>query len=468
MKLGLSVALVALTAAFVAAACGDGDGVDAHLPPADDPRSGGDTTVFDTTRQAFAQPLRNLVGDRRDTFFVGNAIFNRGWVTAPASVADFDGLGPLFNASSCSGCHFKDGRGRPPLDEKESFLSMLVRLSVPGVSAHGEPMPEPSYGEQLQNDAIFGLAPEAKPRVSYVEEPGTYADGEPYSLRRPTYTFEALAYGPLAPDVMVSARVAPVVVGLGLLEAIPEETLLGWADPDDRDGDGISGRPNHVWDVARAKTVVGRFGWKANQPDLDQQNDAAFLGDMGITSARFPDEGCTPAQPGCASALTGPVPQLRDSFSVDVGFYMRTLAVPARRDVESTAVRRGGALFVRAGCTGCHKPLVTTGDSPGFPELSRQTIRPYTDLLLHDMGPGLADGRPDFEATGSEWRTPPLWGIGLVRTVNRHQLFLHDGRARGFAEAILWHGGEAERAREAFRAMSATERSELVTFLESL
>lgn len=434
----------------------------------DDPRSGGDTTVFDTTRGAFAQPLANLKGERRDTFFVGNAIFNRGWVTAPASVADFDGLGPLFNAASCSGCHFKDGRGRPPEEPDEAFLSMLVRLSVPGLGPHGEPVPEPSYGDQLQGEAILGVPREGFARITYEEVAGAFADGTGYTLRRPTVTIERLGYGPLAPGAMLSARVAPVVIGLGLLEAIPEADILARADPDDRDGDGISGRPNRVWDAAKQATVLGRFGWKANQPSLAQQNLGAFAGDMGITSALFPEEGCTAAQAECAKALTGPTPQLAGSLADDVLFYTQTLAVPARRDVDDPVVRRGRALFAEARCSSCHVPRWTTGELPGFPELSRQTIRPYTDLLLHDMGPELADGRPDFEASGTEWRTPPLWGIGLVRTVNRHELFLHDGRARGFAEAILWHGGEAARSRDHFKAMPRADRDALVAFLGSL
>lgn len=441
---------------------------DETVEPPDDPNSGGDTTVFDETRAAFSLPAANLHGERRDTFFVGNAVFNRGWVTAVASVADFDGLGPLFNAASCSGCHFKDGRGRPPIDADEAFLSMLIRLSVPGRGAHGEPVDEPTYGGQLQGAAILGIVPEGLARVAYDEVPGAFADGMPYSLRRPTYRIERLGYGPLAPDAMLSPRTAPFLIGLGLLEAVPASTIVALADPDDGDGDGISGRPNHVWDVERQSTVLGRFGWKANQPSLRQQNAGAFVGDMGITSSIFPSEGCTAVEKTCAEASTGPTPQLASALLDDVVFYTRTLAVPARRIVADPVVRRGRALFDGAGCARCHVATLSTGDLDGFPELSRQTIHPYTDLLLHDMGPELADNRPDFEATGTEWRTPPLWGIGLVHTVNRHDLLLHDGRARGLAEAILWHGGEAQRARETFRSMAQDDRDAVIRFLESL
>ncbi len=457
--------VVALSFLALAVACGDPD---TEVLPIDDARSGGATTVFDDTRDAFARPLANLKGDRRDDFFVGNSVFNRGWVTAPASVADFDGLGPLFNATSCSGCHFKDGRGRPPEEPDESFLSMLIRLSVPGRASDGGPVAEPTYGLQLHENSVLGVPAEGRARVTYVEEAGTFADGTPYSLRRPTYTIEALGYGPLASDTQTSPRVAPFIVGLGLLEVIPEATILALADPADRDGDGISGRPNRVWDTERRTTVLGRFGWKANEPTLHQQNAAAFLGDLGITSAMFPNEDCSAAQRECRDALTGPTPQLRDVLAQQVDYYTRTIAVPGRRNVASDGVRRGRKVFEGARCSSCHVPTLETGDAAGFPELAHQTIHPFTDLLLHDMGPDLADGRPDFEATGSEWRTPPLWGVGLVRTVNRHSYFLHDGRARGFVEAILWHGGEAAASRQAFLAMSKTERDALVAFLESL
>ena len=463
--IGGSSRMRALGIAALLGACGDPD---TEVLPVEDARSGGDTTVFDDTRDAFARPLANLHGDRRDDFFLGNSVFNRGWVTAPASVADFDGLGPLFSATSCSGCHFKDGRGRPPEEPDESFLSMLVRLSVPGRTGEGGPMPEPSYGLQLQENGVLGVPAEGRARVTYVEEPGAFADGTPYSLRRPTYAIEQLGYGPLSPGTQLSPRVAPVMIGLGLLEAVPEDVIVALADPDDRDGDGISGRPNRVWDVERRTTALGRFGWKANEPTLHQQNAAALLGDLGITSAMFSVEACTPRQVECGQALTGPTPQLRDVLWAQLDYYTRTIAVPGRRNVESELVRRGRRAFEGARCASCHVPTLETGEVAGFPELSRQVIHPFTDLLLHDMGPELADGRPDFEATGSEWRTPPLWGIGLVQRVNRHSYFLHDGRARGFAEAILWHGGEAAASRESFLAMSKTERDALVAFLESL
>lgn len=462
---------VALLGAIAVAACSsdnpNGDQTNDTLGP-DDPKSGGDGTNFDTSRDAFNKPLAHLRGDRRDQFFVGNAIFNRSWVAAPASTADFDGIGPLFNAANCSACHFKDGRGRPPIADGEELVSMLVRLSIPGTDERRGVVPEPNYGDQLQGGSIYGVPAEGNVRVNYTERTGTFADGEAWSLRVPSLTVEELGYGPLAPDVMMSARVAPSLAGLGLLEAIPEATLLAQADPDDADHDGISGRPNYVWDIKQQARVMGRFGWKANQPSIRQQDASAFSGDMGITSSLLGDEGCTPVQKGCVEAPTGPTPQLRADIGDSVDYYIFTLGVPGRRDIDKPEVKRGRVLFNQIGCASCHTPTIVTGDSAEFPETAHQTIHPYTDLLLHDMGPELADNRPDFEASGTEWRTPPLWGIGLIEHVNRHTLFMHDGRARGFSEAILWHGGEGASSAAAYINLPKSDRDALVAFLGSL
>ena len=448
-----------LTVLLVAgAACAD---------PSREALSGGAATVQATTRQAFGQPLPHLTADQETRFFVGNSFFNRNWVSAPASATARDGLGPLFNARSCSACHLHDGRGRPPAPG-EDMMSMLVRLSVPGQDPYRGVVPEPTYGDQFNGLALPGVPPEGRALVTYEEMPGTYEDGESYSLRRPAYTFSDLQYGPMHPDTQLSPRVAPAMVGLGLLEAVPETTLLAMADPDDTDGDGISGRPNRVWDKARQETVVGRFGWKANQPNVAQQVAGAFLGDIGITSPLFPHENCPVEAVACRQASNGGNPELSESLLGHVAFYSRTLAVPARRNSRLPEVRRGRKLFDEAQCNACHTPTLRTGAVPGLPDLSGQVIHPYTNLLLHDMGAGLADNRPDYEASGSEWRTPPLWGIGLIETVNRHTFFLHDGRARNLAEAILWHGGEAEASKEHFRRMPREDREALLQFLDSL
>lgn len=266
---------------------------------------------------------------------------------------------------------------------------------------------------------------------------------------------------------MISPRAAPAMIGLGLLEAIPEEDIVAAADEDDADGDGISGRPNRVWNKDTGKQALGRLGWKANQPDMHHQAAGAFLGDMGITSSLFSSPDCTEAESDCALAPNGGEPEIGDERLDRVVFYSRTLAVPARRDVDDPGVVSGKHLFEQAGCAACHTQSFRTGEFE-IAELANQKIHPYTDLLLHDMGPELSDDRPDFLAAGEEWRTPPLWGLGLVHVVNHHRYLLHDGRARGFAEAILWHGGEAEASREAFRALPREDREALISFLESL
>ncbi len=430
--------------------------------------SGGQATVFDATPNAFSQPIPGLEREQELLFFVGNSFFNQNWVTAPASTTARDGLGPFFNARSCASCHFKDGRGRPPAVEGETPTGFLLRLSVPGSDPHGAPLPEPTYGGQLQDQALMGLTPEGSLSITYEEVPFRLPDGEVVNLRRPVYSFSGLAYGDLHPETLVSPRVANQMIGVGLLEAVPAATILALADPDDTDGDGISGRPNVVWDVQNSELVLGRFGWKANEPSVLQQTAGAFLGDIGITTPLFTQENCPDAAPDCRTAVTGGAPEIEPDDFMKVVLYASSLAVPARRDWADPVVLQGKALFHEIGCAACHTPRLETGEYPTIPALANQTIRPYTDLLLHDMGDGLADGRPDFQATGSEWRTPPLWGIGLIETVNGHTTFLHDGRARNLLEAILWHGGEAEAVRDAFTRLSRAEREALLRFLNSL
>jgi CxxC motif-containing protein (DUF1111 family) len=430
-------------------------------------RSGGGATVFDRGAQAFSQPAPPLASVERRAFAVGNNFFNDNWVTAPSSTEGRDGLGPIFNAQSCSTCHFRDGRAAPPADADDPARGLLFRLSVPGEGAHGGVVPEPRYGDQLQDRSVLGVEPEARVRITYDEVPGRFADGTRYVLLAPTYTFDDLAAGALAPEVQVSPRIAPSVFGVGLLEAVPDREILANADPDDHDGDGISGRANSVWDVARQLMAVGRFGWKANVPTVEQQNAGAFAGDIGITNRLFPAQPCTAIEQDCAAAPNGGDPELDDQKLDRVTFYTRTLAVPARRGVDRAEVREGERLFRDARCSSCHMPTLHTG-AADVDVLADQTIHPFTDLLLHDMGPGLADGRPDGFATGREWRTAPLWGIGLQQTVSGHTRFLHDGRARDLTEAILWHGGEARAARQEFTHMSRAERTALLAYLQSL
>ena len=497
-------------------------------------------------------------------------------------------LGPLFNNGTCEGCHKKDGRGNPPGDtdgdgETDQHMgSMLVRLSIPVVDpSHpavvtGGVNPEPVYGGQIQvrgGSATPGrppahdgaLLPDGSPSddpadvvgeasVSILYEPYELdlpyehcadasqrpAGDAPFQLRRPTYRFRDLGYGPFcgdAPDcfpdeVQFSPRVASQVVGLGLLEAIPELAILDYEDPGDRDNDGISGRANSVWDVwTESPGHLGRFGHKASKPTILHQLAAAYLGDIGLTSSLFPDHPCTAYQPACEALAEEQRPadmavEVDDLSLALVEFYVRQLAVPRRRGWDAAAqewepqVWRGRQLFFEANCTGCHVPRHVTGEAKGsvlgqiadaldrlsgdadpLTSLSDLVIWPYTDLLLHDMGgscdpverehedggpcddetaascvwvqrcDGLADDRPDFAASGSEWRTAPLWGLGLVKKVNADAGFMHDGRARTIEEAVLWHGhadSEARRAWEFYVGLDCAERGALLAFLESL
>lgn len=451
---------------------------DSALTPAPRPEeqaafvtSGGRATVFDNSKEAFSHRIPNPDLDHRTQFFTGESLFDQNWVAAPSSTLARDGLGPLFNARSCAACHGKDGRSNPFLSETEPDQALLVRLSAASQNPQSEQLPHAVLGGQLQPFALPLLEGEGSLNISWKTVTGSYADGTSYRLTEPIFTLPFIAKQGLEMPLF-SVRQSPQLIGLGLLEQIPESTLLGQSDPEDRDQDGISGRPNRVWDVTQQKNVLGRFGWKANQPTIKQQVAGAFHGDLGITTSLFPLEDVTAPQSLIHNiAYNGPVPngmqgndpELPDRLLDRVTFYIANLAVPARRHAEREAVKKGEALFAQLACQKCHTPRYTL-ESSG----DKDIIAPYSDLLLHDMGPALADHRPDFDATGQEWRTPPLWGIGLIETVNGHTRFLHDGRARNLTEAVLWHGGEAQAAQKAFTALSAEERQQLIEFLESL
>ncbi|MFN8573879.1 MAG: di-heme oxidoredictase family protein [Gemmatimonadaceae bacterium] len=419
---------------------------------------GGATTVFDSLPTAFGHPNANLDAVSMLLHDAGDEAFDSTF-TPPT------GIGPLFHNTSCASCHVGDGRGRPPILPGEQLETMLFRASIPGTNPVGGPNPAPGFGDQFQPRAIPGFSPEGDIAFNYVENPGQYADGSAYSLRVPTYTV-INPWTAIPPGFMLSPRVAPPVFGLGLLEAIPASLLTLLADPSDRNHDGISGRLNLVYDVATGRRVIGRFGLKSNTPNLTQQAAGAYNGDMGVTTNLLPHESCEGQFP---APECGPhAAEVDDSTLNAVAFYTRTLGVPARRALRDPIANRGERVFTVIGCGSCHTPIISTGIVPGIPSVSAQIIRPFTDLLLHDMGPGLSDNRPDFLASGQEWRTPPLWGIGLINTVNGHTLFLHDGRARNLEEAILWHDGEGFGAREAFRKLVAGDRAALVKFLNSL
>jgi len=445
--------------ALLAVAFCAGCGTDPSVPTPDEPPelfAGGEGTVFTAGPDAFSFPMPLLDRDAERAFFKGQALFRDDWVVAPASTDSRDGLGPLFNARACIDCHAADGRGSPP-EEGEPLRSLVLRMSVPGHDEAGAPIPEPTYGEQFQPFGIPGVPGEGEVRVHWEIETGTYADGTAYELRRPVLDFGELAAGPLAEDARLSLRIPRRLVGLGLLEAIPQSDL-----------DDLGGVPNQVPAIASGSTALGRIGWKATQPSVRQQAAKAFGVDFGLTTSLFGEQPCSEAQVACKEAIGGGSPEVLDVLLDNVAVYAATLGVPAPRDLDDPERQRGKAVFEDLGCARCHVPRHVTGEHPTIVGLAGQTIWPYTDLRLHDMGEGLDDGRPVFDADGSLWRTPPLWGIGLIETVNGHLFLLHDGRARGFAEAILWHGGEADEPRARFVAAPEEDRAALIHFLESL
>ncbi|WP_440973248.1 di-heme oxidoreductase family protein [Pseudomonas koreensis] len=472
----LPLRLFALILALGLSACDDAPRFTKAEPG--EARSGGATTVRKTDQNAFSLPSANLPPSRRVDFSVGNSFFRSPWVIAPSTTTARDGLGPLFNTNACQNCHIKDGRGHPPAPDAANAVSMLVRLSIPDAPEFAKlieqvgVVPEPVYGGQFQDMAVPGVTPEGKVRVEYSAVPIRFKDGTEVELRKPLLQFTQLGYGPMHPDTRFSARVAPPMIGLGLLEAIPEEAILANAAAQAKENNGIKGRANRVWDDELQKTVVGRFGWKAGQPNLNQQNVHAFSGDMGLTTSLRPFDDCTDAQTACKQAPNGNgpngEPEVSDNILRLVLFYTRNLAVPARRGVNDEQVLAGKNLFFQAGCQSCHTPKYTTAANAAEPELANQVIRPYSDLLLHDMGDGLADNRTEFQASGRDWRTPPLWGIGLTQAVSGHTQFLHDGRARNLLEAVLWHGGEAQKAQQQVLSFNAEQRAALLAFLNSL
>ena len=428
----------------------------------DDRLSGGTATVFDETSHALTLSIEGMNARDERVHELGDQTFEAKFVAPPATV--FGGLGSIFNNVSCINCHRNDGGGFPSTGSATSGL--LIRISQEGIDLHGGPLAVDGFGTQIQDQSVLGYAAEAKVNISYSEIPFTYPDGSTASLRNPTYTL-INPYIPFTVPYMLSPRLAPPLIGIGLLDNVPESTILGFTDPGDKNGDGISGKANMVFDPTSGQTKVGRFGLKANTNSLLTQVANAYQQDMGVTSFVNPAESSFGQQQYPAATETGK-PELADSLLNFVTFYVRTLAVPARRNVEDPDVQAGSVIFNQINCSGCHRPTIMTGPDFNLPQLSGQRIHPYTDLLVHDMGAGLADNRPDYLATGSEWKTQALWGLGLLQKTTGTAFYLHDGRARTIEEAILWHDGEAAKSRQAFTVLSVKERNQLMKFLNSL
>jgi len=435
---------------------------DENLPDAvEGEAAGGETTVYSSTSQAFGTPAPNLNAENLERHLQGDAVFETTFVSSPSPVNG--GLGPVFNNNSCNACHPSDSRASVP-SNVNAMSGFFLRISVPGADEHGGPNPVPGFGTQLQHQALYGYKPEAKIERTYEDEWIELADGTSVTLQKPTYRIVD-SYMDLPGEVLISPRIGMPVFGLGLLEAIPESSILANTDPDDRDGDGISGKANYVWDAVTQSIKLGRFGWKAGTASILAQSAGAYSSDMGLTNTIHPVPDSYGQSNGDTSITTL---EVSNEDLEAVAFYCMTLGVPAGRNFDDPQVIFGKQIFEKLNCAACHIPSFKTGNISDIPAISNQTIYPYTDMLLHDMGDGLADNRTEYLADGKEWKTRPLWGIGLTKLTSGQTSFLHDGRARNLTEAILWHGGEAENAKNDFIALSADEREALLQFLGAL
>lgn len=366
-------------------------------------------------------PPEGIDADTRAAYEAGRLIFNGHWRPSGRSGPDdLEGLGPLYNRIACSSCHNAGGRGKPPSGPDQNFLTALVRIGV--VDDLGAVAPHPIFGGQIQDRATPGERPEAVLSLTWEPVSGSYPDGTSYELRRPVLS---ITPDP-GPSARWSIRVSPPVKGMGLLAQ-----------------------------AVGANDVNGRFGWKAGQPTLALQNAAALSEDMGITSRFFPDPVCPAEQENCGG---GP-DEVNGIRLMTLSLFTELLPPPA--PMTGPVDRKGEMLFMKIGCGGCHVPELPLRHSA-------ETVRAFTDLALHRMGEGLDDGLPEGSAASDEWRTAPLWGLGRLLAENPAAPLLHDGRARGAEEAILWHDGEAKRARQLFMALSREDREHLLAFLGGL
>ncbi len=449
---------------------------------------GGNTTVSIKPSASLMLPAKNLAQDKKPNFHAGKALAHQPWVKAPTITNARDGLGPLYNTRTCLVCHANGGRGHMPENNEQLLFTNFLRLSIPGSDPVNGVIPEPVYGDQLQSQSIAlahqlraqeGVAttpsteapPEAYVYINWLEKTFTYPDGEKINLRKPEIDIRNLGYGKMQPDTLMGIRNAPPIHGVGLLQMISQSDIDKNADPNDENNDGISGRVNIAWDFDKNQPAPGRFGLKSNKSSVRFQVAGALNGDMGISSSVFPDQPCTDKQTLCNQSIHGNDEnghEISDKLLKLMVDFNMSLGVPERRKPNHPMVLQGRNLFYNTACHSCHQPEYTTRASKEYTHLSQQHIWPYSDLLLHDMGEALTDNRPDYLATGSEWRTSPLWGVGLSEAVNGSKNFLHDGRARSIEEAILWHGGEAEKSKSDFTMLNKEDRSALIAFVKSL
>ncbi|WP_394181407.1 di-heme oxidoredictase family protein [Marinomonas posidonica] len=429
----------------------------------------------------YSQPLPSLSAEEKLEFRIGEGVFQKFWVPSPSSTTASDGLGPLYNTRSCNNCHVNNGRGHAPEAHVSgaTIPSFMVRFGkrYPGSMQHHDgifpSVGDAHYGGQLQGQSANGTLPEGDFHLTYQTHVEVLADGQQVSLRKPILHWDKLHYGPFEADTGVTLLNTPSLVGMGLLDNIPDPYIIANADPDDLDQDGISGKVS--WIPGQHNPVVGRFGYKASTPSVTAQNQLAFNTDLGLSTLLFPAPSgdCTPLQLECLNSPNGNSPHL-DNLEVDkqqsrlVDLFVSLAAPPAMRNLSEPDFLAGKDIFIDSGCASCHTPKMVTGNDSPYSVLKNRTFYPFTDMLLHDMGAELRSGFPVYSAEPQEWRTAPLWGIGLSEKVSGRVGFLHDGRARTIEEAILWHGGEAQSSQQAYKRLSKEYRQKLIYFLESL
>lgn len=420
------------------------------------------------TKTTLLKPVKNLSDEEYDKFILGRSFFKIPWVEAPSATTARDGLGPHFNANTCNSCHPNNGRGNLYNKKGQISRSLIAKVSIKndGSELHKELekmnglIPEPTYGGQIGINAIHGVKFEAKPHIKYEEIEVKFPDGEIDTIYKPTYSLKNLQYGKLHKDTIITFRLAPSLNGLGLIEDISNEEILKNVDIKDRDNDGISGKANFVYSPITKKIELGRYSWKASNTTIKHQSAAAAHNDMGLTTTIFPKDPCTKIQSDCIDA-----PKSRDLIDIPdfrleaIEFYIKNRVTYNAK--KTASYNEGLKVFKSIGCVKCH--------IDSFITKSGIKISPFTDMLLHDMGEGLSDGRSEFLANGKEWRTPPLWGLSLHEKINKEKpKLLHDGRANNFQEAILWHDGEAKGAKENYMNLDKETREKLIKFLEEV
>lgn len=420
--------------------------------------AGGAMTYFHAGPEAYQFMLPSLSAAADS----GRVLFSTEFNNDATSL--FHGLGPTYNQTSCMACHPGLGRAHPPMSEVDPGSGLLLRLSIAGSNEHGGPLGIPEFGTQLQTSAISGASAEGMLIYSLSNIFESYPDGQPYILHQPSHSV-LNPHAPLGSDALQSLRIGSPVYGVGLLELIPPSEIMERYDETDANADYISGRLNYCWDPVSQSMRMGRFGWKASAADIRHQTAMALAEDMGVNTDIFFPLDVSEGQSNVANINTDfiqPAALVQQLYE-----YLRRIQVPAIRNTQDAQFKRGRAIFQAIGCEHCHRETLHTGASD-LAELSYQTIHPYTDMLIHDMGEVLSDNRPDYSASTNEWRTPPLWGIGQTLLVNPLATFLHDGRATTLEEAILWHGGEAHWSKEDFKQLDAADRAALLFFLQSL